>query len=740
LNSNNIVAPDDTKMIFNDTKTLLLNNNNLMKDTNEKSYIQVPSSTSSSIDTKKLMYSGSTKLYLRSLKTLLNQIEQIQKAISMRSSSVNSKLFVMSVLKQLKNLNMKQQQQHMPQTFSSLFSPPSIHCKSSNKLEPKTMSFSKILSSSEQTPTHFYTKPAVRMWTPQKRKQLIKAVQYELNEMMKKQEHQSKVNQISKKELVQESESVHYVNDIKICDIEKSLDWIHISQYHLDNQWSSIACKNAWEQICNDRINQEQWCEQEEQLLIDLVKHEQIIDDHSMGDKWSMIAQMLNTGRSAYLCAKRYMQIVNEKYSKRFLDDNERSLLIDCVQRVREGHYIPWNSVSYTLETRTREFIYSQWFYIDPNCKRGRWTSAEEKELLCAAYGDNGVNNSKTITNWPLLTSTMRTRTSRQCRERYLTLQTLNNNGHLVQTSNINKQAFTFDEDMLIMKKYSIYGPKWAKIARDIKNRTDNSILVRHRMLMKAKEKWSWYNKSNRIIKQFIKFFYDKNYLQSKNIKQNKRNFYMGRPPTLISSESTVENDDLDNWLAYNDVVEDIVNFGFYRKGLPFNITDDEIRWFKKNPTLTVKIANIAINEFRDKKYCHRKLKALMKPWFENEDQINIPSDCDIRTMLNQTLSYGRKRKLIITTEHSQNKIQKLVPSSTLIFETDTANVNLTQNIKDDIDEQEQLSDSRARNVLKHVKINFANQLIDQLLNPQSSSTKHFKNIFHQTSFESCGL
>ncbi|CAF1366566.1 unnamed protein product, partial [Didymodactylos carnosus] len=439
LNSNNIVAPDDTKMIFNDTKTLLLNNNNLMKDTNEKSYIQVPSSTSSSIDTKKLMYSGSTKLYLRSLKTLLNQIEQIQKAISMRSSSVNSKLFVMSVLKQLKNLNMKQQQQHMPQTFSSLFSPPSIHCKSSNKLEPKTMSFSKILSSSEQTPTHFYTKPAVRMWTPQKRKQLIKAVQYELNEMMKKQEHQSKVNQISKKELVQESESVHYVNDIKICDIEKSLDWIHISQYHLDNQWSSIACKNAWEQICNDRINQEQWCEQEEQLLIDLVKHEQIIDDHSMGDKWSMIAQMLNTGRSAYLCAKRYMQ-------------------------------------------------------------------------------------------------------------------------------------------------------------------------------------------------------------------------------------------------------------------------------------------------------------ALMKPWFENEDQINIPSDCDIRTMLNQTLSYGRKRKLIITTEHSQNKIQKLVPSSTLIFETDTANVNLTQNIKDDIDEQEQLSDSRARNVLKHVKINFANQLIDQLLNPQSSSTKHFKNIFHQTSFESCGL
>ncbi|CAF0897153.1 unnamed protein product, partial [Didymodactylos carnosus] len=596
-------------------ESMLLNDDDMMERTNEKSHTLAYSS-SSSIDTTKLMYSGTTKLYLRSLKKILNQIEQMQKAITTRSSSIEPRASVMpssSVLKRLKNSNIEQHQQHTPLTFSSLFSPPSIYCKSSNKLEPKTMSFSKILSNNERNSTFSYSKPTVRIWTLKNRKQLIKAVQYELNEMTKKQQQQqqqAKSNQVSKRESVDISQSVH-VDEIKNMDMEKNLDWIHISQYHLDNRWSPIVCKNAWEQICNDRINQKQWTEHEEQLLINLVEREQTIDDHGIGDKWPIIAQMLNTGRSAYLCAKHYMQITNEKYSKRSLDDNERQLLIDCVQDVREGHYIPWNSISYNLETRTREFVYSQWLYIDPNCKRGRWTSAEEKELIRVASGGDGVNTSnKTITNWPLLTSTMRTRTSRQCRERYLTLKTSNNNeGLLVSTSNNDKLAFTFDEDMLIMEKYAIYGPKWAKIARDIKNRTDNSILVRHKMLMKSKEKWLWYQELSITIKQFIRLFYDKTYSQSKKIKQNKRNFFTGGPPTLISLKPAIENDGLDDWSTYDDIDEDIVNFGFYRKGLPFTITDDEIRWFRNNPTLTANIAKIAVSEFLSKKCCQRKLK-----------------------------------------------------------------------------------------------------------------------------------
>ncbi|CAF1130162.1 unnamed protein product, partial [Didymodactylos carnosus] len=82
-------------------------------------------------------------------------------------------------------------------------------------------------------------------------------------------------------------QSVHYVDEIK------NLDWIHISQYHLDNRWSPIVCKNAWEQICNDRINQKQWTEHEEQLLINLVEREQTIDDHGIGDKWPIIADII---------------------------------------------------------------------------------------------------------------------------------------------------------------------------------------------------------------------------------------------------------------------------------------------------------------------------------------------------------------------------------------------------------------------------------------------------------------
>ncbi len=63
-------------------------------------------------------------------------------------------------------------------------------------------------------------------------------------------------------------------------------------------------CKNAWNQLCNPRINQSKWSLKEECRLISIVEREPL-----SADRWTSISKELGTDRSAYLCAKRYMQV-----------------------------------------------------------------------------------------------------------------------------------------------------------------------------------------------------------------------------------------------------------------------------------------------------------------------------------------------------------------------------------------------------------------------------------------------
>lgn len=72
----------------------------------------------------------------------------------------------------------------------------------------------------------------------------------------------------------------------------------------MDNKWSADVCKNAWKQLCNPRINQSKWTTKEERRLISIVEREPL-----SADRWILIAEELGTDRSAYLCAKRYMQV-----------------------------------------------------------------------------------------------------------------------------------------------------------------------------------------------------------------------------------------------------------------------------------------------------------------------------------------------------------------------------------------------------------------------------------------------
>lgn len=257
-----------------------------------------------------------------------------------------------------------------------------------------------------------------------------------------------------------------------------------------------------------------------------------------------------------------FIQITNEKYSKRPLEFNERLQIISNIKDDNQGHYTKYNKLAYELGDRTREFIYNQWLHIDPSCKRGRWSDDEHAQLL------SHINQqSQSITNWPLVSTPVRTRSSRQCRER--AFDTLKNGN---RTTKEKHRLFTADEDRLLLEQYALHGTKWSIIAKEFSSRTDNSLLVRYRMLIKAKNQWNWFCQINNRMKTFLIFLY------------NKQN----------------NNDDIHH---------DLEQFGFYRRGLPFPITDEEFQWFNEKPELIENIARITLEEFSQKRLCFRKFK-----------------------------------------------------------------------------------------------------------------------------------
>ena len=123
-------------------------------------------------------------------------------------------------------------------------------------------------------------------------------------------------------------------------------------------------------------------------------------------------------------------------------------------------HGKQWALIASRIPNRTPSQVAARWEKcIDPAITKGPFTP-EEDALITEFVKKNGPRS------WPRITQLIPSRSSKQCRERWF--------NHL--DPNVNKQAWTAEEDETIFNQYQSIGSKWSLIAKMVPGRTDNAV------------------------------------------------------------------------------------------------------------------------------------------------------------------------------------------------------------------------------------------------------------------------
>jgi hypothetical protein len=144
----------------------------------------------------------------------------------------------------------------------------------------------------------------------------------------------------------------------------------------------------------------------------------------------------------------------------------------DYLMQLVGGQVNPnWNELCVMFPGKTPQQLAERWEKVlNPSLVKGSWTR-EEDELIITFVREKGTKD------WTKLASLLPGRIGKQCRERW--------RNHL--DPEVNRTAWTEEEDQILIAMCEKLGSKWVKIAEFLPGRSDNSIKNRWNSTLKKK-------------------------------------------------------------------------------------------------------------------------------------------------------------------------------------------------------------------------------------------------------------
>uniref|UniRef100_A0A914ICT4 snRNA-activating protein complex subunit 4 n=1 Tax=Globodera rostochiensis TaxID=31243 RepID=A0A914ICT4_GLORO len=255
------------------------------------------------------------------------------------------------------------------------------------------------------------------------------------------------------------------------------VDWAKISASVFQGSRSIIQLKQKWH--CDVMFDQGPWTVEEDQSLLSVAA------DFS---NWDVIAQLLNTGRSAFRCFERHIYLQGELKEKRAWTPEEDNKLLIYVQLFKVGEQIPWAKISIYMEGRSKqacELRYTR--SLNEALRHGRWSETEDMLLLRAInkYGPQ---------NWSKISHCVPGRSTLQCRDRWI---------HVLDHKR-RDLPWGWEEHQRLLYGISLFGRnECAKIAKLLPGRNNMDVRMRVRLLVKYKIEETINPKKNVVFRHF---------------------------------------------------------------------------------------------------------------------------------------------------------------------------------------------------------------------------------------------